>query len=74
LCVEILSSNRIYDRVTKRMLYAAAGIPEFWCVEHTGEVERFSGENLSNADRYDDRLTTPLLPGFDLDLQTLIAP
>lgn len=72
LCVEVLSTNRVYDRVTKRMLYAAAGIPEYWCVDPAGGVlERFSGENLSVAERHEDRMTTPLLPGLSLDVPSL---
>lgn len=30
LCVEVLSTDRAYDRVTKRFLYAAAGVREYW--------------------------------------------
>jgi Uma2 family endonuclease len=73
LCVEVLSTNRVHDRVTKRYLYAQAGIPEYWCVDPEGEVERFTGAGLSMAERLTEHLTTPLLPGFDLDVRALLG-
>jgi Uma2 family endonuclease len=73
LCAEILSANRAYDRLTKRYLYAQAGIPEYWCVDPAGEVERFTGAGLSMAERCTEHLTTPLLPGFDLDVRALLG-
>jgi Uma2 family endonuclease len=33
LAVEVLSSNRIFDLVTKRAAYAAAGLPSYWIVD-----------------------------------------
>lgn len=71
LCVEVLSTNRAYDRVTKRMVYAAAGVREYWVVEQAGPIERWHGDDLALRDELTDRLTSPLLPGFDLDLGEL---
>src|SRR6185369_7742053 len=28
ICIEVLSTDRVYDRVTKRLVYAAAGVQE----------------------------------------------
>ena len=73
LCIEVVSKDRIYDRVTKRYLYAAAGVREYWIVELSGAVERRSGEVLTDAEVVSDRLTSPLLAGFELDLSELFA-
>jgi Uma2 family endonuclease len=73
LCVEVLSSERLHDRVTKRLLYAAAGVEEYWVVEPAGVIERWSGPGLARAQELRHRLSTPLLPGFVLDLRRLFA-
>ena len=73
LCVEVLSSDRLHDRVTKRLLYAAANVTEYWIVEPAGMIERWSGAGLARAEELRQRLTTPLLPGFALDLHRLFA-
>jgi Uma2 family endonuclease len=67
LCVEVLSSNRAHDRLTKRHVYAEAGVAELWTVEPTGSVERWSGAGLSQSQLLTDRLASPLLPGFELE-------
>ena len=73
LCVEVLSEDRVHDRVTKRLLYAAAGVKEYWVIEPAGMVERWSGAGLTRAEQLRIRLTTPLLRGFALDLRRLFA-
>jgi Uma2 family endonuclease len=73
LCVEVLSRDRVHDRVTKRLLYAAAGVSEYWVVEPAGLVERWSGPDLARGVEVRRRLTTRLLPGFTLDLRRLFA-
>jgi len=73
LCVDVLSSERLHDRVTKRLIYAAAGVAEYWVVEPAGVVERWTGSGLARAEEVRQRLTTPLLPGFSLDLRRLFA-
>jgi len=73
LCIEVLSEDRVHDRVTKRLIYAAAGVKEYWVVEPTGLVERWSGRGFERAERLRAKLSTPLLPGFDLDLRKLFA-
>jgi Uma2 family endonuclease len=73
LCVEVVSENRVYDRITKRLIYAAAGVREYWTVEPYGVVERWTGDGLATMEEIRDRLATPLLPGFDVDLADLFA-
>lgn len=73
LCVEVLSSNRAFDRVTKRYLYAEAGVQELWLVEASGLVERRSGPGLAELSEVTDRLETPLLPGFVLELDRIFG-
>jgi Uma2 family endonuclease len=73
LCIEVLSSDRLHDRVTKRLLYAAAGVTEYWVVEPAGVVERWTGHGLDRAEEVRIRLKTPLLPGFSLDLRRVFA-
>lgn len=71
LCVEVLSKDRRHDRVTKRFVYAAAGVAEYWVVEQQGLVERWTGDDLDIAEEVTGVLTSKHLPGFSLDLATL---
>lgn len=71
VCIEVLSTNRAYDRITKRAVYASAGVRECWLVEPAGPVERWSGVGLAECETLTDRLISPLLPGFELDLAEL---
>jgi Uma2 family endonuclease len=73
LCVEVLSDERVHDRVTKRLLYAAAGVQELWIVDPAGSVERWTGKGLARNELVKRRLTTPLLPGFALEPRRLFA-
>ncbi len=74
LCVEVLSTDRVMDRVTKRLVYAAAGVREYWVVETTGVVERWHGDALSEVEEIGERLTSPLLPGLSMDVRALASP
>jgi Uma2 family endonuclease len=73
LCIEVLSSNRAYDRATKKFVYGDAGVAEYWVVEPAGFVERWSGPGLRVSEIVRDRLQTALLPGFQLDVPALFA-
>src|SRR5439155_13353707 len=73
LCVEVLSEDRVHDRVTKRLLYAAAGVKEYWVAEPAGLVERWSGPGLTRAETLRAWVRTALLPGFALDSRRLFA-
>jgi Uma2 family endonuclease len=73
LCIEVVSSDRVYDRVTKRLVYAAAGVQEYWVVEHAGIVERWHGPGLVESEELRQHLATSLLPGFSMDIGALFS-
>lgn len=73
LCIEVLSDDRLYDRVTKRLLYADASVKELWLIDPAGGVERWLGKGLATNRTVKARLTSPLLSGFSLDLRRLFA-
>ena len=67
------SPPALSDRVTKRFVYGEAGVKELWTVEPTGAVERWWGSGLSQSEFLTERLVSPLLPGFELDLSQLLV-
>jgi len=71
LCVEVMSGNRAYDRMTKRLIYAEAGVVELWTIGSDGSVERWCGDRLSDCEVPERYLTSPLLAGFQLALDAL---
>jgi len=73
VCIEVLSADRVYDRVTKRFIYAAAGVDEYWIVDPAGVVERWHGPGLGQMDVVEKRLATALLEGFSLEIAKLFA-
>ena len=73
ICVEVLSSDRAYDRISKRFVCGAAGVSEYWVVEPAGFIERWDGPGLARAEIVEGRPTSPLLPGFALELPERFA-
>jgi Uma2 family endonuclease len=73
ICVEVLSANRAYDRVTKRFVYAGSGVAEYWLADPAGLIERWSGPGLGRDETLTESLSSPLLPEFTLDLRRLFA-
>lgn len=80
LAIEILSSTSLErDKLVKRDLYARHGVKEYWIVDPVGkQIEVLLLKShafvLHGIFLIDDRLTSPLLPGFDLPLETVFAP
>ncbi len=72
LCVEVLSSDREYDRRTRRLVYAAAGVREFWAVDPRGAIERFTGADLAERVQVSDTLTSLVLPELTVDVTALM--
>jgi len=79
LVIEILSrgsSNAARDRIVKRQLYAKYAVAEYWIVDaenHAIEVYRLQNGSLELAVifRYEDEITTPLLPGFKCSVASI---
>jgi len=80
LVIEILSrgsSNVARDRIVKRQLYAKYGVAEYWIVDAENraiEVYRLQNGTLELAVifRYEDEITTPLLPGFKCSVARIL--
>ncbi|MDD4933687.1 MAG: Uma2 family endonuclease [Methylacidiphilaceae bacterium] len=74
LVVEILSpSTRQIDLVDKVEIYREAGIQEYWIFDRcqkTIRIYRFveNGEEPIAFQSFDETVTTPLLPGFSLEM------
>lgn len=82
LVVEVLSpSTRRYDLVRKRDDYETVGIPEAWFVSQDPDDywvlqcqrERPDGPFVDRKRRPGDVLTSPLLPGFEVEVAKLFS-
>ncbi|MCY4025627.1 MAG: Uma2 family endonuclease [Acidobacteria bacterium] len=79
LVVEILSpATAERDRGYKRVLYARHGVAEYWLIDPTAEtvwVHRLRDGELALAQTLgrERTLRTPLLPGFEADLDDVFA-
>lgn len=73
LAVEITSSNADHDRITKRLLYAEAGVPEYWVVDPAGAVEVFDGPGLRRRAWCAGVLVSPTLADLTVDVPRLLA-
>lgn len=72
LCIEVVSRHRTYDRVTKRMVYAEAGVREMWTVLPAWQlVERWTGARLDARAELRERIESALLPGFSMAVASL---
>ncbi|MCG3117697.1 MAG: Uma2 family endonuclease [Candidatus Manganitrophus sp. SA1] len=80
LIIEILSpSSMERDKLVKRNLYAEHGVSEYWIVNPVGkQIEVLLLKShafvLYGIFLIDDRLTSPLLPGFELSLESVFEP
>ncbi|MFZ5634589.1 MAG: Uma2 family endonuclease [Bacillota bacterium] len=79
LVVEVLSqSTRKLDRTKKTLLYLTHGVREYWLVDpeiQTVEVFQAGKDRWELAGVYDEKetLTSPLLPGLEIDLKKVFA-
>jgi Uma2 family endonuclease len=79
LVIEIISpDDRARDTVRKRREYAQAGIPEYWLVDpaaRTITVLVLAGNQYGEHGTFvtGSQATSPLLPGFLVDVSTLFA-
>jgi Uma2 family endonuclease len=79
LVVEILSPgtvNRRRDLIAKHQLYGKYGVAEYWVVDSENQcvlVYRLQGETLEEISKLgaEDEITSPLLPNFRLEVNTI---
>ncbi len=72
ICVEVLSVNRAYDRVTKRFVYGSAGVVEYWIVDPILETFEFlESTPLGFRVRLPEGAVyrSAAIPGLELDLE-----
>ena len=70
LVVEVLSANRTYDRVTKRVLYAEAGVREYWIVDpDEATVEIIAG--MASLETSGACVESRIAPGLRVDVASL---
>ena len=82
LAIEVLSpgsANERRDRVSKLALYSRRDVREYWIVDwrrHTVDVFRRVEDELTLVATLQDgdRLTSPLLPGFEMPVADLWEP
>ncbi len=70
LVVEVMSQRRTYDRMTKRLVYAEAGVTEYWIVDpYARDIEVVRG--LETISRERETLRSALLPGLQIEVPAL---
>lgn len=71
--IEVLSGRRSVDRITKRVVYAEASVPEYWVVDpEEARVEIHHGLVLARVE--EEAVTSTRLPGFSLPLAGWLRP
>jgi Uma2 family endonuclease len=79
--VEVLSaSNRRYDEMIKRKRYETFGVAEYWIIDPELEIVKIHRRTTAPFERVAEidcesggAITTPLLPGFSLDVRAVFA-
>ena len=71
--VEILSSNRSHDMVTKLNLYERAGVTEYWMVDSEYQIitalDLVDGRNFTRAYTGEDEVQLASIPGCTVDFK-----
>lgn len=74
IVIEVLSDGtRRKDEIVKRKLYERFGVDEYWIVDpdsDTVTIYRRTGSSFTRSETV-GTITTPLLPGFALDLDAI---
>ncbi len=70
LVVEVLSQNRSHDRITKRLVYAQAGVAEYWIVDPTDRTIELC-EGLNTVAVASTRAESRMLSGLVVDTGAL---
>ena len=81
LVVEVISpgaENRRRDLLVKRQLYGKYGVAEYWVIDSENrlvEIYRLRDDRLESVAtlRNSDDITTPLLPGFQLNVSAIFS-
>ncbi|MEN8150089.1 MAG: Uma2 family endonuclease [Planctomycetota bacterium] len=80
LAVEVADTSRVFDRDTKRPLYARAGIREYWiidrhddCVEVARDPESDGYRTVRSVGR-GETLTLLAFPGFNVPADAILGP
>jgi len=78
LAVEVLSpSTGAQDLTLKREIYRLAGVPEYWILDpraQTVSLWRLQESPERTLFKLDDRLASPLLPGFEPTVRAMFEP
>jgi Uma2 family endonuclease len=78
LLIEVSDSSATFDRVTKRAMYAEAGIPEYWVLDLPGEcvvVHRTPKRGVFQVVTEHPRgraFTSPAFPAHEFDVDDLL--
>ncbi len=81
IAIEVLSdSSRRKDEILKRKLYERAGVEEYWIVDPAIDLVKIYRRGAAGFERVAEisaetggAITSPLLPGFSLDVQKVFA-
>jgi len=71
--IEILSSNRSHDMVTKLNLYEKAGVAEYWMIDPEEKIimtlEYVNGKYICRNHTGDDEVSLVVVPGCSIDFK-----
>ena len=71
--IEILSSNRSHDTITKLNLYERAGVAEYWMIDPDEQsvsvLELVDGKYFSRAYNGEDEVSVASIPGCTVDFK-----